>query len=76
MNVQQIHFPDTNSLQYAESASQVKYLAKISDDGAARFKTLANPSNYAWYALAQWVSQKGHNYIVGPQVPDDLLPAW
>ena len=68
--------PDLRVLRKAESASQVKYLAKndfhLGLDNTKH--AIANPSNYAWYAMAQWVQQKSGHYVHKPQTPKDLAP--
>lgn len=71
---QKVRYPGQALFNYVESASQTKYLAKNSGDAAAASKTLNNPSNYAWYAMAQWVQQKSGNYPQRPQTPDELSP--
>jgi hypothetical protein len=53
----------------AESSSEAKYLAK--SNGGYKYpdvvtRPFLNPSNYAWYALAQWVQEKSGDY---PQEP-------
>lgn len=60
----------------AESASQVKYMAKNFPVSDSNLRVIRNPSSYAWYALAQWVQQKSGNYAHRPQTPTNLGPAW
>ena len=69
---QQAIYPDTPGFRYVESASESKYLAKNYAVTIAPVKTLSNPSNYAWYAMAEWVQQKSSNYPQRPQTPQDL----
>nr|POF17945.1 hypothetical protein CFP56_13356 [Quercus suber] len=72
---QRIKYPRSPFLRYVESASQAKFLAKLSLADAAPKKTIENPSNLAWYAMAQWVQTKSGDYAHRPQVPDDLADA-
>jgi hypothetical protein len=63
--------------RFAESSSETKLLAK-SNGGFIRngyvSKPLLSGSNYAWYALAQWVQQKSGEYTQQPYVPEDIKP--
>lgn len=67
-----VTYPDRRQ-DYVESSSQAKWITKglgyrqNRDEGP-----LNNPSNYAWYALAQWVQQKSGDYPQKPYVPRDL----
>lgn len=62
--------------QFAESCSEAKFTAKSNggygEGEALSPNPLLNASNYAWYALAQWVQQKSGNYAQQPYVPDDV----
>lgn len=59
----------------AESCSEAKYLTKSKGGYPDRTpQSLKNASNYAWYALAQWVQQKSGHYPQQPYVPDDVKP--
>jgi hypothetical protein len=73
-----VRYPQTNSpIRFAESCSEAKLLAKSNggfDEGSPQTTTLLSASNYAWYALAQWVQQKSGDYPQQPYVPDDAKP--
>jgi hypothetical protein len=60
--------------RYADSSSEVKYLTKYDGSANKGSRPLLSPSNYAWYALAQWVQQKSGDYPQQPYVPDDVRP--
>ncbi|KAM0716044.1 hypothetical protein Q7P37_008558 [Cladosporium fusiforme] len=61
----------TGRQDFVESSAQAKWITKsfgvrqVDWDGPQK-----NPSNYAWYALAQWVQQKSGDYPQKPYVPE------
>lgn len=64
--------------RFAESCSEAKYLAKskggFPDRHQGSHEPIISASNYAWYALAQWVQQKSGHYPQQPYVPDNVKP--
>ncbi|KAF2718585.1 hypothetical protein K431DRAFT_348568 [Polychaeton citri CBS 116435] len=77
LTTQMTRYPGQQGFRNMESASETKWLAKgHNKDDHQRRKTLNNPSNYAWYAMAQWVQERRKNYPNYPQVPNDLIEAW
>jgi hypothetical protein len=72
---QLVRYPERSSPpRFAESASEAKLLAKSNGGYSPQSKPLESPSNYAWYALAQWVQKKSGDYPQQPYVPDDAKP--
>jgi hypothetical protein len=72
---QVVRYPEkTSQPRFAESASEAKLLAKSNGGYSPQSKPLESPSNYAWYALAQWVQQKSGDCPRQPYVPDDAKP--
>ena len=73
-------FPGERFQRFVVSCSETKFLSKNSQpyfdpDGAV--KTLANPDNWSWFALAQYVTHRLGNYPSQPRTPDDLnFPAY
>ena len=67
-------FPNQTFKKFVSSGAQARFLSKNADyfDEFTDVKTWANPDNWSWFALAQYVTYRLGNYPSWPQTPDDL----